>query len=323
MSSTPRLFPQRRITPAAYQTLRRPRPRFAERGFLPSRGRRSWGSLGASVVAHLLVVAVALLLSRRVAPETEVDEREAMRPQAVPIYIPLPPPRPPERPPEPRRAEARRPPPEPRVAVPPPRKRQPRPEPEPNAPPEATRSSGTEEPDAAAGAVAGAERAQPPAAVTPAPRAPAAPAEVAAAPTLESEARRIFGRMHAGPPAGAGPRDVRPLQVDLPDRPDKCVPRPSAPAESAGPVQYGEAVGRIFRGDTGTPLAGAHLVMLGTTYTAFTDENGEYHFRFDLSLVDNCRTQYVRVSAPGYQSRLLVLLVGPHVRSEDVTLRRR
>jgi hypothetical protein len=31
----------------------------------------------------------------------------------------------------------------------------------------------------------------------------------------------------------------------------------------------------------------------------------------------------VRVSAPGYQSRLLVLLVGRNVQSEDVTLRRR
>lgn len=312
----PRLFPERRITPAAYQTLRRPRPRFAQGEFLLSQRRRPWGSLGASVAAHLLVVAIALLLSRRVATEPKTEEREAMRPPAVPIYLPLPPPRPPERPPEPRRAETRPRPPRPRAALPPPRKRQPEPQPEPNAPPEAPRSTGTEEPEATReGAGATAQRAEA--------GAPPAPAEVAAGPTLESEAHRIFGRQHAGPPAGAGPREVRPLQLDLPDRPDKCVPRPSVPAESAGPAQYGEAVGRIFRGDTGAPLAGAHLVMLGTAYTAFTDENGEYHFRFDLALVDNCRTQYVRVSAPGYESRLLVLLVGPHVRSEDVMLRRR
>jgi hypothetical protein len=63
--------------------------------------------------------------------------------------------------------------------------------------------------------------------------------------------------------------------------------------------------------------------MVGAPFTAFTNDNGDYQFRFDLSLVDNCRTQYVRVSAPGYQSRLLVLLVGRNVRSEDVTLRRR
>jgi hypothetical protein len=85
----------------------------------------------------------------------------------------------------------------------------------------------------------------------------------------------------------------------------------------------GTAVGRIFRSDNGQPLAGAHLVMLGTPYTAFTDDQGEYHFRFDMALVDNCRTQYVRVSADGYESRLLVLLIGPRTRSEDVVLRRR
>jgi hypothetical protein len=63
--------------------------------------------------------------------------------------------------------------------------------------------------------------------------------------------------------------------------------------------------------------------MLGAPYATFTDDNGEYRFRFDLALVDNCRTQYVRVTAPGYETRLLVLLVGENIRSEDVILRRR
>jgi hypothetical protein len=83
------------------------------------------------------------------------------------------------------------------------------------------------------------------------------------------------------------------------------------------------AEGRIFRQNDGRPLAGAHLQMLGTPYVTFTNDQGEYHFRFDLSLIDNCRTQYVRVSAPGYESRLLVLVVGANVRSEDVSLRKR
>jgi hypothetical protein len=39
-------------------------------------------------------------------------------------------------------------------------------------------------------------------------------------------------------------------------------------------------------------------------------------------LMENCRTQYVRVSAAGYESRLLVLVLGPN-HSEDVLLRRR
>jgi hypothetical protein len=81
-------------------------------------------------------------------------------------------------------------------------------------------------------------------------------------------------------------------------------------------------VGRIFRKNDGRPLAGAHLQMIGTSLVTFTDENGEYHFRVDLSLVDNCRTQYVRVTAPGYESRLLVLMVGPNVKSDDVVLRK-
>jgi hypothetical protein len=88
------------------------------------------------------------------------------------------------------------------------------------------------------------------------------------------------------------------------------------------PLQLGTVVGRIFRQETGQPLAGAHLQMIGTPYVTFTDGRGEYRFRFDLALVDNCRTQYVKVSAPGYESRLLVLVVGPN-RSEDVRLRRR
>jgi hypothetical protein len=174
-----------------------------------------------------------------------------------------------------------------------------------NAPPEAARSDGEESDQPEGGA----------------PKETATPASEAAAPTLESEARRIFGRQRVATQPGAGPRATRPLEAYIPDRAEKCVPR-SASADSAGP-QYGTVVGRIFRGDNGRPLAGAHLQMLGTPFVAFTGPDGEYQFRFDLSLVDNCRTQYVRVSAKGYESRLLVLVVGENVRSEDVRLSKR
>jgi hypothetical protein len=113
------------------------------------------------------------------------------------------------------------------------------------------------------------------------------------------------------------------MESYIPERPDQCVPTPRPPSDSAAPVQYGTVEGRIFRQDGGRPLAGAHLQMLGTPYVAFTDSDGEYRFRFDLSLMDNCRTQYVRVTAKGYESRLLVLLVGANVRSEDVHLQKR
>jgi hypothetical protein len=156
-----------------------------------------------------------------------------------------------------------------------------------------------------------------------APREAAREARRAAAPTMESEALRIFGRRRIATRPGAGPRATRPMESYIPDRPDKCVPASTRPADPAGVVQYGTVVGRIYRQDGNRPLAGAHLQMLGTPYVAFTDSEGEYQFRFDLSLMDNCRTQYVRVTAEGYESRLLVLVVGQNVRSEDVHLQRR
>jgi hypothetical protein len=211
------------------------------------------------------------------------------------IYIPEPevvPPPPRVLPPAPKPA--------PRPPQPPPPMRRTEPEPEPNAPPEATRASGSEtEADV--------------------PESPEPTEEEA---TLESEARRIFGRPRLAARGGAGPEAVRPMEAWTAERPERCIPQPTAPRNLATPVQLGSVVGRIFRQDTGRPLAGAHLQMLGTPYVAFTNGQGEYRFNFDLALVDNCRTQYVRVSATGYESRLLVLVVGPN-RSEDVRLRRR
>ena len=186
------------------------------------------------------------------------------------------------------------------------------PEPEPNAPPEAARSGGAE--------TAGEPKPQ-----TGEPQAEPAATTLAAEQTvvtLESEARRIFGRPRLVTRAGAGPQATRPMEAWLPEKSERCIPRPAAPSDSAGLTQLGTVVGRIFRQDNGRPLAGAHLQMIGTPYVTFTDGSGEYRFRFDLALMDNCRTQYVRVSAAGYESRLLVLVLGPN-RSEDVRLRRR
>jgi len=289
--------------------------------FLPKPRRRPWVSLATSAVVHGSVILLALLLTRhedRVLKEEKAERGPVeQRERVMPLYIPPPrpkpqPPTPP--PPPPPKVETPPPPPPPKPVAPPPAVRQPKPELEANAPPEEKRSSGAEEPD---------EKTTGDKSPKDAAKATTPPADISTAPTIESEAKRIFGRQKEGPPAGAGPRDVRPLQTELPDRPDKCLPRPAVPAESAGVPQMGVAIGRIFRGDNGRPLAGAHLVMLGTPYTSFTDDNGEYTFRFDLSLIDNCRTQYVRVTAQGYESRLLVLVVGPRTRSDDVMLRRK
>ncbi len=269
---------------------------------------RAWSPLVVSAGIHLVLLALAAAISRpSPAPEsTDRADRPAEEARRVDmVYIPPPKPTPP--------APPARPAPPPR----PPAVRQTAPEPEPNAPPEAVRSSGAEsveEPKLGAG-----EQRTEPAAT------PAAPAREQTVATLESEARRIFGRPRLMTRAGAGPQATRPMEAWLPENPERCIPSPAAPAaprDSAGPTELGTVVGRIFRQDNGRPLAGAHLQMIGTPYVTFTDETGEYRFRFDLALMDNCRTQYVRVSAAGYESRLLVLVVGPN-RSEDVRLRRR
>ena len=272
---------------------------------------RSWSSLALSAAVHAALIVLAVALSRRPAePSTSgatepSDQRHvdmvylepppASKPPPPPA--PEPPPEPP--PPKPQPSPERRTPP----AVAPPEREQATPEPNANAPPDAVRTEGPDGEEAEGGGAADAERRE--------------------AVTMESEARRIFGRPRVATAPGVGTRAVRPMEAYLPEDPTKCVPRPAAARDSSRPVEFGVAEGRILRGDNGRPLAGAHLQMLGTPYTAFTDEAGDYEFRFDLSLVDQCRTQYVRVTAKGYESRLLVLMIGANVRSEDVRLEKR
>jgi hypothetical protein len=266
----------------------------------PNHKRTGWSPLAVSAGVHLGLLVVAAGLSRQ-SPLSESTER-AVRPadearRIDMIYVPPVDPAPPP---------AGRP-------APPPPVRQTDPEPEPNAPPETARSRGAETTDEPEPQTREPEAENAAAAATPARE------QVVA--TIESEARRIFGRPRLGTRAGAGPQATRPMEAWLVNS-ERCIPRPVAPGDSAGPTDFGTVVGRIFRQDNGRPLAGAHLQMIGTPYVTFTDENGEYRFRFALALMDNCRTQYVKVSAAGYESRLLVLVVGPN-RSEDVRLRRR
>jgi len=263
--------------------------------------RRNWIPLSVSATVHLLLIAAAVGLSRtsaEVAPERSTDATEPARHVDM-IYVP------PVEPAHP--APARRP------LAPPPPKAQKEPEPEPNAPPEAVRSKGSDSDDPRPAKGEASTQTSLPRQVAP----------EAATATLESEARRIFGRPRLRTAPGAGPQATRPMEAYLPDNPERCVPHPVAPSDSTAGPTLGTVVGRIFKKDSGLPLAGAQLQMLGAPYVAFTDDNGEYRFRFDLALVDNCRTQYVRVTAPGYETRLLVLLVGENIRSEDVRLRRR
>jgi hypothetical protein len=282
---------------------------------VPSSRQRAWSPLAVSAVVHLLALLTAAGLTRQT-PSAQLKEHpdggpEEPKRRVDMIYMPPepkrvpPPPKPPPPKPEPPQPPKVRQPPPPPV-------RQAIPEPEPNAPPDATKEKG--QADEAGGVP------------TPAPPKTTAetptPAQEKVVATMESEARRIFGSERLATRPGVGPRATRPMESYMPENPERCIPEPSAQAEPGKPIEFGTVVGRIFRQDNGKPLAGAHLQMIGTPYVAFTDGRGEYRFRFDASLMGNCRTQYVRVTAPGYESRLLILVLGPN-RSEDVRLRRR
>lgn len=259
-------------------------------------------SLAISAGIHLVMLAVAAALTRTPPEDPKKGADPSVEaPRVEMIYVPPVEPPPPavQPPPVPKPPAPVRPPPQPA----PPRAPRTEPEPEPNAPPEAARSEGAETVEQL--------------------KADAAPApKEQTIATLESEARRIFGRPRLMTRVGAGPQARRPMEAWIRENPERCVREPAAPGDSAGQPEFGTVTGRIFRQDNGRPLAGAHLQMIGTPYVAFTDGAGEYRFRFDLALMDNCRTQYVKVTAAGYESRLLVLVVGPN-RSEDVRLRRR
>jgi len=146
---------------------------------------------------------------------------------------------------------------------------------------------------------------------------PPAPApEPVAEPT-----RATFGGPSIGPRLGIPPRDPRPWTRSFPSKGDSCATIPTDP-DHPGQPRMGSASGRVLRVDNGFPLANAHLQIIGTTFVTYTDRNGEYTLTFNASLLDRCRTQYVRVSAEGFEPRLLVLLIGHNVRSDDVALRK-
>lgn len=150
---------------------------------------------------------------------------------------------------------------------------------------------------------------------------PSAPSPSEPAPSSAPSSGRSGG-IQLGPRLGLAPRDPRPWTQSMPEVGDSCptvVPDSTKPGEP----RMGSAMGRVLTVQGGGPMPNAHLQIVGTAFVTFTDSNGEYILTFDASLLDQCRTQYVRVSAPGYEPRLLVLLIGRNVRSDDVALRRK
>ncbi len=149
---------------------------------------------------------------------------------------------------------------------------------------------------------------------------PPAPPVSEPAPSTAPAAGREGG-ISLGPRLGLAPRDPRPWTQSMPERGDSCpmvVPDSTKPGEP----RMGSATGRVLKTEGGAPMPNAHLQIMGTSFVTFTDNNGEYTLTFDASLLDQCRTQYVKVSAPGYEPRLLVLVIGRNIRSDDVALRR-
>jgi hypothetical protein len=61
---------------------------------------------------------------------------------------------------------------------------------------------------------------------------------------------------------------------------------------------------------SGRPIAGAFLQLLGSGSATFADASGRYRLSFDPALVDVCRSQLVRVTAPGFRARTMILGMG-------------
>jgi len=289
---------------------------------LPAK-QRSWASAVVSLLLHLVILLLVLGVFRRA--ETKVPER---RPEAVamPLFIPKPPAPPPA---IKRQTEmAYQPPPgavqadvaqaggaaESQAApAPAPENRLPALEPKSAPQPPAS------EPKVSAPAPAPPSQSKSAEPKAPESKIPAeAPAPVA---TMESEARRLFGPKIAM----GGPRDSGGGQMGDRWRPSEgdqsaCL-RESQVRDSAG-SGLATVTGRVYSIENHRPLPGAYLQVLGTPYHAFTDQTGAFVLLFDPALVANCRTQAVRVTAPGYLGRDLILFAGRGI-NNDIVLPRR
>jgi hypothetical protein len=275
----------------------------------------------ASVVSIALHVALLALLIRQAIRQEQRTDRPAPQTVERPIALDFAPPRPKAtpRPVTPAAQPEPLPPAVPLTPGPdqtPGSKAQvtPTPETEPNAPPEVSKSQATR-PDPGSE-----EQRSDPAEATPPPAAiAAAPATSPNGPSLESEAHRLFGRPSSKLGPVSGQRDNRPWESPV-ELSRGCS---IADAEQDSTVPKGMAVvaGRIFKEGTSEPLSGARLQILGTQYGTFANSRGEYRLVFDRTLVDRCRTQSVRVTAPGYATRDVILSLGERI-SSDVWLPR-
>jgi hypothetical protein len=263
----------------------------------PVRPPRWWAGLGVSVLAHATVVLLAIgVLS---GPPGEEPRPASPREVATVLLAP-----PVSEPPVVHEL------PEPHPTPPPP--------PPPPAAPPAPEAPEHDEAAATSPESAPAEPDPVPPASEPAPQPAATPAPVrppetttttsaAATPSLEEEARRLFGGgrrvASPGPVATTG----QPVSAVFDGTP--CPVDEQAARDSAGRPILERLAGRVFS-ETGLPLPGAHLQILGTGYSAFSNDHGDFVLSYDRSLLSTCRSQLVRVSAPGFRAQTLMLARG-------------
>lgn len=276
-----------------------------------AQGGRTSVALGVSVLAHLLLIAIAARTGRSFQPDRASPTRAAESTVDMVYLRPAPPPRLTPVPVA-----------KPVPAKPVPPERVPRPQvkrgdelPEdvatrPDQPPLDLPLGELPPESAPSRAPAAPERADNP-----------APTAIASA-TMESESQRLFGPRRSGASRPPGPIPARSWLTEVTEKRDNdCVPR-AHPRVAGGLPEMGVVAGIVYREGTRQPLGGAFLQILGTSYSTFADERGAYALAFDKALVDDCRTQYVQVSKDGFAPRRLILALGRKI-SNDIPMSRR
>jgi hypothetical protein len=261
---------------------------------LPVSARKPWTGAGVSLVMHALLIVLVLWSARREAPSAPRQVRSTTPVQPISMMFEPPPPIPEGQ----RRIEQP-------ISRPPPDAIQ--------AQEDARAKIREEAPDLAPAEATAREPEPEESPETMASTPPPPPDEPAEQPTMESEARRLFGRpkLEAQPEANQMGARLGTLSEEEAQARRSCVPKPRNPGRQ---IEMAELTGRVWFDEAHTrPLAGAFLQMIGTPYSTYSDNAGRYRLIFDASLVDECRTQYVRVVAAGYTGKNLVLGLGPGV----------
>jgi hypothetical protein len=126
---------------------------------------------------------------------------------------------------------------------------------------------------------------------------------------MVSEARRLFSPSSPTTATVAGP-----IRAGLPLPMMSGGPRCAGAGVEARPSDVpreGVIEGIVRTESGGRPIPGAFLQMLGTGSATFADTSGHYRLTFDPALVEACRSQLVRVTAPGFRARTMILTYGP------------